>query len=61
VSILGFFFLPLTTLVYALAAPGGPGTLGWILVVVALVFDILSFTGAYGSRGFWVRTPKMES
>ena len=61
VPILGFFFLPLTTLVYALAAPGGPGTLGWILVAVALVFDILSYTSAYGSRGFWVRTARTGS
>jgi hypothetical protein len=40
---------------------GGPGTLGWILVVVALVFDIMHFAGAYGSRGFWLRTPWTES
>lgn len=56
VPILGFFFLPLTTLVYALAAPGGPGTVGWILVITALVLDILSYTGAYGTRRrFWFR------
>ena len=58
VPILGFFFLPLTALVYALAAPGGPGTSGWILVAVALVFDLMSYTGAYGSRGFWIRTAR---
>ncbi len=61
VPVLGFFFLPLTTLIYAFAAPGGPGTLGWILVVIAFVFDVLQYTGAFGSRGFWIRTPKMES
>ena len=61
IPILGFFFLPLTTLVYALAKPGGPGTVGWILIVLSLVFDLLQYTGAYGARGFWVRTPKMES
>ena len=61
IPILGFFFLPLTTLIYALAAPGGPSTLGWILIVIALIFDVAQYTGAYGSRGFWVRTPKMET
>jgi len=61
VPILGFFFLPTTTLVYALAAPGGPGTLGWILTVTALVFDLLQYTSTYGSRGFWVRTQKTAS
>ncbi len=61
VPILGFFFLPTATLVYALAKPGGPGTLGWILVGTALAFDILQYSSAFGSRGFWVRTPKKSS
>ncbi len=61
VPILGFFFLPTATLVYALAKPGGPGTLGWILVAAALAFDILQYTSAFGSRGFWVRTEKKAS
>jgi hypothetical protein len=46
IPLLGLFFLPLTTLVYALAwAPGG-GVDGfdWFWVVLAFVFDL----GAYG-------------
>ncbi|MCH7567227.1 MAG: hypothetical protein IH787_06180 [Nitrospirae bacterium] len=61
VPILGFFFMPLTTLVYALAAPGGPGTLGWVLVATAVTLDIMAYTGAYGTRRrFWVRIPEYD-
>ncbi len=43
--LLGFLFLPLTTLVFAfglnsLGAPGEMSPLGWLLVVLALAMDI---------------------
>jgi hypothetical protein len=52
--ILGFFFLPLTTLVYAVAVNSFGGLQGWALVflVLALFTDLGSLTsgGAVGRR-----------
>ncbi len=49
VPLLGFFLLPLTTLLYSLAwSPvGGVQGFGWVLVVIGLLFDL----GAYGAGG----------
>ena len=46
VPVLGFVFLPWTTLVYALAYDGdGVSTVGWLFVALALFGDI----GSYGA------------
>jgi hypothetical protein len=49
--LLGFLFLPWTTLAYLLVAPGGVHGLDWIWMVVALLVDLGSYGGgAYGNR-----------
>lgn len=53
--ILGFFFLPMTTLAFAYAfnsvAPtGSVSDFGWLLVGVALVVDLGLFGGGWRSR-----------
>lgn len=54
--LLGFFFLPLTTLTFAyavnsLGAPGDVPPLGWVLVGVAALLDLgLLGGGARGAR-----------
>lgn len=45
VPLLGFIFLPLTTVIYVLVYPGGLSTFNWILLVVAVLIDL----GSYGS------------
>lgn len=55
VPLLGFLFLPFTTLAYSLVyipSTGTPTGLGWLLVVVAFILDISAYGGtAYRSRG----------
>jgi len=55
VPLLGFIFLPLTTLVYSLAyVPelGMPTGFGWLLVALAALVDLTAYGGTvYGSRG----------
>ena len=50
--VLGLIFLPWTTLAYVLAAP--LGTLsggGWLIVVLGLLADLISYSGGgYGNR-----------
>lgn len=47
VPVLGFVFLPWTTLVYALAHNGqGLSTLGWFFVALAFMGDVASITAA---------------
>lgn len=49
--LLGFIFLPLTTVIYAFVSPGGLGTFDWILLVVGILIDLGSYgSGAYGRR-----------
>ena len=46
VPLAGSLFLPWTTLAYVVVAPFGnvePG--GWLLIVVGLLFDVVSYTG----------------
>lgn len=53
VPLLGFVFLPWTTLAYAFAVNtfGGLSGLGLIVVIVALLVDLASYGGsAYGNR-----------
>jgi hypothetical protein len=52
VPLLGLIFLPLTTLVYALAwAPlGGVDGFGWFWVALAFVFDLAAYGAGARSR-----------
>jgi len=56
--LLGFFFLPLTTLAFAfgmnsLGTPGHMSPFGWLLVVVALAGDLgLWRGGAHGAKAY---------
>jgi len=57
VPVLGFVFLPWTTLAYALAHDGGGlSSLGWLFVALALLGDI----GSYGAAGRGGRRPPTE-
>jgi hypothetical protein len=54
VLILGFIFMPLTTLAYAYAAhswtgPTGMSIVGWLIVAVAVLVDLGSWRGGHGS------------
>lgn len=48
--ILGFIFLPWTTLVYVLVVPGGIGGLDVLWLLLAVLLDVSSHVGAYGRR-----------
>jgi hypothetical protein len=49
---LGFLFFPFTTLMYVLVSPGGIDGFDPVWLVLAVVLDVLSWTGgAYGNRG----------
>ncbi|MDE3103521.1 MAG: hypothetical protein KGJ98_14980 [Chloroflexota bacterium] len=53
-AVLGFLFLPWTTLVFVWLAPLGPiGGLGLLWLVLALIVDLSSYGGGYRSRR-WV-------
>jgi hypothetical protein len=48
-GLLGFIFLPWTTLAYVFVFPGGVTGFDWAFLALGFVFDILSYTG--GARG----------
>ncbi len=49
--VLGLLFLPWTTLIYVLVAPGGIGGLDWLWLGIAVIGDLSSYGGgAYGNR-----------
>ena len=49
--LLGFLFLPWTTLMYALVFPGGVTGFDWVWMGLAFLADISSYAGgAYGNR-----------
>jgi hypothetical protein len=49
--LLGLIFLPWTTLIYVMVAPGGLYWFDWIWLALALFFDLASYGGgAYGNR-----------
>jgi hypothetical protein len=51
VPVLGFIFLPLTTVIYVLVSPGGLSTFDVILLIVGVIVDLGSYGGgAYGRR-----------
>ena len=50
-ALLGFIFLPWTTIFYVLVFPGGITGFDWIWLGLGLLFDIVSYTGGgYGNR-----------
>ena len=50
--VLGLIFLPWTTLMYVIVAPGGVvGIWEWLFVGIAVVIDIAAYTGGgYGNK-----------
>ena len=49
--LLGLVFLPWTTLMYLIVAPGGLNGFKWFLIVLGIIADIASYGGsAYGNR-----------
>ena len=49
--LLGFIFLPWTTLMYVVVFPGGVDGFDWIILGIGLIADIASYTGgAYDQR-----------
>ena len=49
--ILGFVFLPLTTVIYLFVFPGGLSGLDWLLLIIGILVDLGSYGGgAYGRR-----------
>jgi hypothetical protein len=51
IPLLGFIFLPLTTVLYALVIPGGLSGFDWLLLIVGVLIDLGSYgSGAYGRR-----------
>jgi hypothetical protein len=49
--LLGFIFLPWTTLMYVAVAPLGVTGIDWFWMAIAVVLDIASWSGsAYGNR-----------
>ena len=60
--LLGFVFLPWTTLMYVVVSPGGVVGFDWFWIVLSVVIDIASYGGgAYGNRdrirGYTSTTP----
>ena len=54
--VLGIVFLPWTTLMYVIVAPGGVVGWDWLRVGLMLAADIASYVGGYGRKS----TPSYE-
>jgi hypothetical protein len=48
--LLGFIFLPWTTLSYVLVFPGGIQLFDWIILGVGILLDLSSWFGGYRNR-----------
>jgi hypothetical protein len=54
--ILGFIFLPWTTLAYVLVFQNGIVGLDWLAIIAAVLADLGAYGGGYNRRGsFWRR------
>ena len=49
-GLLGFLFVPWTTLAYVLVAPGGVNGFDWFWIVLGVLIDISNYTGGEASR-----------
>ena len=50
-GLLGFLFLPWTTIMYVLVFPGGIEGLDWLWLGIGLVVDVMSYgSSAWGNR-----------
>ncbi len=49
-AILGFLFLPWTTLAYLYVFPGGVTGYEWIILIIAVLFDLSGHGGGYRHR-----------
>ncbi len=55
--LLGIVFLPLTTLMYVVVAPGGVQDFDIVWLVLAFALDVFSYVGGgYGNRGRFATT-----
>lgn len=51
VALLGFVFLPWTTIMWVLVAPNGVNGFDWIILGLGLLFDMFSYSsGGYSGR-----------
>lgn len=48
--VLGIVFLPWTTIMYVIVAPGGVTGLDWLWIGLMLVADIASYSGGIGRK-----------
>lgn len=49
-AILGIVFLPWTTIMFVIVAPGGVTGLDWLWIGIMLVADIASYSGGVGRK-----------
>jgi len=49
-ALLGFFFMPWTTLTYTLVAPGGLGVFDLVFLAIAVIADIGAWGGGARAR-----------
>jgi hypothetical protein len=50
VPLLGLIFLPLTTVIYVLVAPGGLYGIEWLLVIAGFLIDLSAYGGGIFGR-----------
>ena len=48
--ILGIIFLPWTTIMYVIVAPGGVIGFDWVWIVIGVLIDVSMYTGGFGRR-----------
>lgn len=49
-GLLGFLFLPWTTLAYVFVFPNGVSGFEWAILAIGFIFDISSYTGGFRGR-----------
>jgi hypothetical protein len=49
-GLLGFLFLPWTTLAFLFVSPGGVVGYEWVIIIIALLFDLSGHGGSYRHR-----------